>query len=323
MIKRPLIIDCDPGTDDAQCIMMLQASGLFDIVGITATHGNVPLEYTSKNALFLSNYYGINCPVCKGANERLIARLPRAEYVHGGNGLGGFDYSLDGLEFCQTPAWDFIWEQAVKFNGELELIAIGPLTNVAIAIMKHPELPKLVKKLVIMGGGATAGNATPLAEFNIYQDPHAAEIILQAGFADFTVVDLDCCLSAYLNAEDQEKLRNVPDNNSIAPLIKKMVSFHDEMQNRVKGTPEEEKLKKFRDRMVFCDATAAAILIDPTLAPVRDCFMLCETSGEKAAGQTIIDRLGFAGRTNVHLALPVNREKFVQMYFDALKTYER
>ena len=163
MIKRPLIIDCDPGTDDAQCIMMLNACGLFDIRGIAPVHGNVPLEFTSKNALFLSKYYGINRPVYKGAEERLIVRLPRAEYVHGSNGLGGFEYDLNGLNFAQGKAWDFLYEEAVKQKGQLELVAIGPLTNIAITIMKHPDFPKLIKKFVIMGGARTAGNATPVS----------------------------------------------------------------------------------------------------------------------------------------------------------------
>ena len=152
MLKRPLIIDCDPGIDDAECLMMVQGSGLFDIRGITAVHGNVPLSHTANNALFLSKLFDMNCPVYLGAEEAMIQRLTRAEYVHGNNGMIDFDTTLpEGAAFAEGHAWDFIWEEAVRQNGELEILAVGPLTNLAIAIMKHPELPKLVKNLVIMG----------------------------------------------------------------------------------------------------------------------------------------------------------------------------
>lgn len=322
MIKRPLIIDCDPGTDDAQCIMMLNACGLFDIRGITPVHGNVPLEFTSKNALFLSKYYGINRPVYKGAEERLIVRLPRAEYVHGSNGLGGFEYDLNGLNFADGKAWDFLYEEAVKQKGQLELVAIGPLTNIAITIMKHPDFPKLIKKFVIMGGARTAGNATPLAEFNIYQDPHAAEIVFKAGFEDFTVVDLQCCMTAYLTKEEEEKLGTTPKNNSLCGLMRQVVRHRQENLRKLKGTKYNDLAEQERKKMVFCDAAAAAVMIDPTISEYQDYYMMCETRGDKTFGQTVIDRLGLAGTTNVHLALGVDRDRFRQLYFDCLKKYE-
>ena len=109
-----------------------------------------------------------------------------------------------GFEVPEQLTWDFIWEEAVKQNGELEIIAIGPLTNLAIAVMKYPQLPKLVKKLVIMGGAAGSGNFGVYSEYNIAQDPHACEIVLQAGFPDFTMVDLNACHMVYLTKEEAD-----------------------------------------------------------------------------------------------------------------------
>ena len=322
MSKRPLIIDCDPGTDDAQCIMMLAASGLFDIKGITATHGNVPLSMTSVNALYLAHLLGIDCPVYKGAEQALIMRLPRAENVHGAGGLGGYEFSAEGLEFASGKARDFLYETAVECDGELEICAIGPLTNLAITVMKHPDFPSLVKKLVIMGGARTEGNMTPLAEFNVYQDPHACEIVLQAGFKDFVVVDYQACKTAYLDRAEQEKICNVSDKNTFAPLLKAYMKHRDNSIKEAVGTVYEEKFARMAEKMVFCDAAAAAVLIDESVATYQPVYMMCETQGEKTMGCTVIDKYGLSGMTNVKLCVGLDRDKYAKMYFDCLEKYE-
>ncbi len=321
MIKRPLIIDTDPGVDDAECLMLVQGSGKFDIRGITAVHGNVPLSATANNALFLSKMYGIDCPVYKGAENALIARKTRAEFVHGVNGMASFDTTLpEGAQFAEGHAWDFIWEEAVAQNGELEILALGPLTNLAIAVMKHPELPKLVKNLVIMGGAAGNGNAGVYTEFNVGQDPHACDIILQAGFANLTMVDLNACGTAFLNKEECEKLAALGDKNTFGPLatamLKKEEVFRTSMESRGKTIYNA-------DRHTVIDGAAGAILIDPSIAQTVDKFVTCDVVGELTTGQTIIDWLGFAPFKNVHWTLGLDREAFVKLYFDCLKSYDK
>ena len=322
MKKIPLIIDCDPGKDDALCIMLLGASEKYDVRGITAVHGNVPLEKTAANALFLSSYYGINCPVYRGAEAAILVRPERASYVHGENGLAGYEYSLDGLEYAEGHAWDFQYETAKACAGELEIVAVGPLTNLAITILKHPDFAGLVKRLVVMGGGATAGNTSPLAEFNFQQDPHAAEIVLQAGFKDLTIVDLDCCYSAWLNREEQQIMAELPETNKIHGLIRQIMEH--------KKISDENIIRKHGknhggdriNHMIICDATAAAVAIDPTLAQYWDVYMVCETEGELTMGQAIIDRLGFARKTNVHLAMNMDRDRYAALFMEGLKHYE-
>ncbi len=321
MIKRPLIIDTDPGIDDAECIMLVNGSGQFDIRGITATHGNVTLENTANNALFLSELFGINCPVYKGARQALIERPERAESYHGINGMAGFDTTLpEGAQFGEGHAWDFIWEEAVAQNGRLEILALGPLTNLAIAVMKHPELPKLVKNLVVMGGSRGNGNAGIYTECNASLDPHAFEIVLQAGFPDLTIVDLTACKSTYLEDADREKVMALGDKNTFGPLAATILSAEKEFRNSIANS---KKTIFPRDRHAVIDGAAGAVLIDPTLGQYVDKFVTCDVVGELTKGQTIIDWLGFAPFKNVHWTLGLDCERFTKLYFDCVKSYDK
>ncbi len=319
MAKRPLIIDCDPGVDDAQCIMLLNACGEFDIRGITPVHGNVSLRSTGRNALFLNELLGIGCAVARGAENALIMRLPRAEYAHGGNGLGGYEYTLKEEKFDPLSAWDFIYEQAKLFPGELELIAVGPLTNIALAVKIHPEVVTLVKQITIMGGGATTGNSSPYAEFNVWQDPHAAEIVLKAGFKSLTLVDLDTCYTGYINLEEQDRLASLPATNKVSGFMKAIVEFRKEsVKNWKMG---EQQKKRFADKMIACDAVAAAICIDPSIAVIEDRFIFCECRGPLTYGQTVVDWNGSMGEPNTHLARSIDRDRYVELLFKCVDFY--
>lgn len=322
MAKRPLIVDFDPGTDDAVCLMMLQGSGKFDILGLCPVHGNVPYSLTSENALFLNRYYGINAPVLTGAKEALICRRERAEMAHGNDGLGGFPHEKSGEVTDKKYAWEFVWEMANKYPGELEIIAVGPLTNIAIAVRLHPELVDLVKQIVIMGGGASGGNHSPWGEFNIWQDPHAAEICFKAGFKRFVVVDLDACRTGWLNEEEMNVLENLPAGNTIAPLMKHQVESH-RMFVEQWTFPSEEERELHRKCLGDCDGVAAATLIDDSIAEMEDRYMFCECRGELTSGQTVIDWLGFVAPANVKLVRRVDRDKYAEFYLNAVKSYDK
>lgn len=322
MNRIPLIIDCDPGTDDAMCIMVLGASSKYEIKGITAVHGNVPLQHTAENALFLSHYYGIDCPVYRGAQQALIVRNERAAYVHGGNGLADYEYSTEGLSYAEGYAWDFLYRSAKEYAGELEILACGPLTNLAVTIIKYPDFASFVKRLVIMGGAAHSGNTSPLAEFNFQQDPHAVQVVLQAGFKDVTIVDLDCCNTAWLNPEEQKTMAALPVNNRIHGLLAQIMEHKVISDANIIRVHGERAGRDRAARMVVCDAVAAAIAVDPSLAQYWDVFMVCETEGGQTAGQSVIDRLGLSGRTNVHLAMNMDRDRYAALFMNSLKHYE-
>ena len=244
MKKIPLIMDCVLRNDAVPCIEMLEASEKYHLMGITAVYGETPPED-------LSRWSGAVRPVYQGAAKPLLTPEPAQTDTAG------------RVPFAAGYAWDFIYNTAADHPGELELIAAGPLTNIAIAVLKHPDMAGLVKRLIIRGGAATVGDAAPLAEKNFYQDPHAAQIVLEAGFRDIVVVDLDCCRTAL---------------NAIAP---------------------SDGVDAYTD-------LAAAAAISPEIVSYRDVYMVCETTGGKTAGQSIIDRLGISGKTNVHLAEKVD-----------------
>ena len=214
----------------------------------------------------------------------------------------------------------FVWEEAVKQNGELEILAIGPLTNLAIAVMKYPQLPKLVKKLVIMGGAAGSGNFGVYSEYNIAQDPHACEIVLQAGFADLTMVDLNACHMVYLTKEEANALRTLPESNKFAALAKRMMEHED--SNRAKLEERGQGTFVSEDHYT-CDPVAAAVIIDESIGQYVEKYVFCDCVGEMTTGQTVIDWLGFAPFKNVKIPVAMDREKFVKLYFDCVKSYDK
>lgn len=183
MDKRiPVIIDTDPGIDDALAILLAASCERLELVGLTPVAGNVCAAHTFKNALDLADYLELGCPVAKGAEHQLTIQCPgSASDVHGETGLGNVVLPPAKQLYDSRPAWDFIYDTAKARGGELVLIAIGPLTNIALCIQKHPDVKNYIKQIVIMGGGVSGGNRTPFAEFNFWVDPPAAGVVFRSG----------------------------------------------------------------------------------------------------------------------------------------------
>ena len=185
--KRKIIIDTDPGQDDALAILLALASPELEVLGIAAVAGNVPLALTEKNARKICELAGKpKTRVFAGAIRPLLRQLVTAEEVHGKTGLNGPDLPEPTMPLEDKHAVDFIVETLMQeANGSVTLCALGPLTNVALALIREPRIAPRIKEIVLMGGGFfEGGNVTPTAEFNIYVDPHAAEIVLKSGVPD-------------------------------------------------------------------------------------------------------------------------------------------
>src|ERR1051326_6059344 len=181
-VPQRVIIDTDPGVDDALALLLAMRSPELKIEGITAVAGNVPLELTLPNALRMVKIAGrTELPVAAGARDPLVRRLVTAAYAHGENGLGGAVFPEPKTRPIPEPAAHFIRRLVRKYPGEVTLITIGPLTNVGVALRGDPELAGMVRGLVMMGGSLSGGNITPAAEFNVYVDPEAARIVFQSG----------------------------------------------------------------------------------------------------------------------------------------------
>jgi purine nucleosidase/pyrimidine-specific ribonucleoside hydrolase len=230
-----VVLDMDPGIDDALALILALKSPEVQILGITTVAGNAPVEMTSANARRVLEYLNAeNIPVAMGAANPLRHPLDDALSYHGPNGLGSCDLPPPKLPLYPAKAWDFLAQSVLDAPGEITLVATGPLTNAAHAFELHPELPGLLARLVLMGGayGLTPygkGNRTPFAEFNIWQDPEAAHIVFNCG-ADIFAIGLDvtmdpaaCLTSQHLK---QIKTGHAPAAHLAAQLVEYDVKYH-------------------------------------------------------------------------------------------------
>lgn len=310
MNKIPLIIDCDPGIDDLFAIMMMDSCDQYEIKGVTPVGGNQSYDKTTKNALDIVDYIGIDCFVARGA-DKTITRRPfvGAPHIHGESGLGTLTLPPAKREFDPRYAWDAIYDEAVKANGDLEILAIGPLTNIAIAVIKYPQLPKLVKRLVIMGGSAGVGNTLPHAEFNIVCDPEACQIVFNAGF-DMTMFGLSATFQPLLEKEFFDAMAAIP--TRIQPVFDAMAVDFKELIDRLSE----------RCGGAIHDAIAAAYLMDASVAKVENHFVTTELHSELMKGTTLVDyRRSLGKKPNCDVAVTVDEAKFKSMMLDMVKYY--
>jgi len=251
---RKVLLDMDPGIDDALALILALKSPEVQVLGITTVAGNAPVEMTSTNARRVLECLNIeSIPVAMGAANPLNHRLEDALGYHGPDGLGNCNLPPPEQPLNPAKAWDFLARSVLDTPGEIALIAAGPLTNVARAFKLHPELPGLLARLVLMGGayGLTPygrGNRTPYAEFNIWQDPEAAHIVFNSGANVFAVgldvtMDPEACLTG--RHLEQMKTRHTPAAHLVAQLVEYEVKYH--------------------GRCPMHDPLALAVLLDPSL----------------------------------------------------------
>jgi purine nucleosidase len=270
-----VIIDTDPGVDDAFALLLALRSPELTIEAITAVAGNVPLALTLPNALRMVEIAGrTDLPVAAGAATPLVRRLITATYVHGENGLGGAVFPEPTTKPVLNSAAEMIREVVRKYPGEVTLITIGPLTNIAGALNADPELAHMVKGLVMMGGSLSGGNITPAAEFNIYVDPEAARIVFQSGIP-ITMVGLDVTRKTSLTDEHVRTLE----------AAKNPVS-------RAAATIGRDAVNRNRDRGYVVgpnmhDSLAMAAFLEPSILQYQDYYVDVETTGELTAGETL------------------------------------
>ena len=230
-----MLIDCDPGLDDA--IALLAAAHLTDLVGITTVNGNVGIEHTTHNALAVAQVSGRDIPVHRGAERPLIAPTIDAAYVHGPTGLGSVEIPDLKRDIDSDDAVGFILDMARSVD-DLQLVAVGPLTNIALALRRDPSLPSRLGGFTIMGGGAHIGNVTAVAEFNVWADPEAAAIVFRE-FPMTTMVGLDVTHRVLMGATDRDRMRAAggPAATLAADLLDFAVARADEIAGRNGADP--------------------------------------------------------------------------------------
>jgi inosine-uridine nucleoside N-ribohydrolase len=270
-----VIIDTDPGVDDALALLLAMSSPELKIEGLTPVAGNVPLDLTLPNALRMVEVAGrTDIPVAAGARGPLLRRLVTAQYAHGENGLGGAVFPEPKLKPIADAAAIFIRQIVRTYPGEITLIAIGPLTNVATALNSDPELAGMIRRVVMMGGSLSGGNITPAAEFNVYVDPEAARIVFQSGIP-ITMVGLDVTRRTSLTEDHVRILEGAhnPISQGAAKVARNAVNRHRE-QGFLVGPNMHDSL-------------AVAAFLDPSLLTWRDFYVDVETAGELTAGETV------------------------------------
>lgn len=270
-----VIIDTDPGVDDALALLLAMRSPELKIEGITAVAGNVPLELTLPNALRMVDVAGrSDIPVAAGAKGPLLRRLVTATYAHGENGLGGAVFPEPRAKAVGEPAAEFIRKIVRKYPGEVTLITIGPLTNVATALQADSELAGMVRGLVMMGGSLSGGNITPAAEFNIYVDPEAARIVFQSGIP-LTMVGLDVTRKTSLTEEHVRRLET--GQNAVSQAAGKIA----------RKALEHWRERGFVSGPNMHDSLAVAGFLHPSLLKFDEYYVDVETTGELTAGETL------------------------------------
>lgn len=270
-----VIIDTDPGVDDAFALLLAMCSPELKVEAICAVAGNVPLNFTLPNALRMVEIAGrTDIPVAAGASAPLMRRLVTATYAHGENGLGGVVFPDPKLSPVPEPASEVIRAIVRKYPHEVTLITLGPLTNVATALRIDPELAPLVRGVVMMAGSLSGGNITPAAEFNVYVDPEAARVVFQSGIP-LTMVGLDVTRHTALTDEHVRVLQSA--NTPVADAAAK-IARHAIDNVRERG---------FLVGPNMHDSLAVAAFLDPSILKWKEYYVDIETTGELTAGETL------------------------------------
>lgn len=278
-MKHPIIIDTDPGQDDAVAILLALASPEIEVLGITAVAGNVPLALTEINARKICELAGRpDVKVYSGAIRPMVRRLVTAEHVHGRTGLDGPVLPDPTMALQEQHAVDFIIETLMERPaGTVTLCTLGPLTNIALAIVREPRIASRIKRIIAMGGGFfEGGNVTPAAEFNIYVDPQAARVVLDSDIP-VTLIPLDCTHQALTTAARVAKFRAMA--NRSGPATAALLDFFERFDEQKYGT----------DGGPLHDPCVIAWLLKPELFNSRDVNVAVECESELTMGMTVVD----------------------------------
>ncbi len=307
--RIPIWLDTDPGVDDAMAMALLFALAAYDVKGVSAVAGNVELEKTFENARNLTAFFGRkDVPVYAGAARPLFREPRTASFVHGENGLGNVQLPKSDAPVETVPAWDALYEAAKAADGELVLVAVGPLTNVALALSKHGSLAKLLKQIVIMGGSASWGNASPAAEANIFADPEAASTVFQSG-VPLVMCGLDMTLKTVMSPAELDELGRL---NPTAKFLRDAAQ-HGLAYSQAHGI----------DGMALHDPTAVLYPLYPDLFSGEEAGVAVETKGTATYGKTVTDLYSdkqFPFK-NALVLLDVQKAKLFETVRELLKRY--
>jgi purine nucleosidase len=309
-MKRKFFIDTDTASDDAVALIIALRHSDIDVVGIGVVAGNVPLEMGVQNALYTRELCESNVPVYVGAGKPLVRELRTAQFVHGNDGMGDIGLDLVGRQPNVGNAIDELIKSANEFEGVLELVTLGPLTNIALALQKDPSIAKKIKRCVVMGAVADhIGNVTPVAEFNMWVDPEAVEVVLQSGMnLEFVGWDISRKFAVITQAESA----------MLRAMDTTFATFTVDIQRVLEKFCENETQLAGFD---LPDPIAIAYAINSSVADeVRNMHLVVETQSPATEGMVVMDTLGIMHQTpNALVVTSARHDVFMSMLMDALE----
>ena len=308
-MPKKILFDTDPGIDDACAILLALASPELSLEGLSVIHGNCSLDQGTTNALsILELANASHIPVAKGCELPLVQPSLLAPETHGDTGLGYAKLPNPQSKPISQHGIDFLIETILAAPGEITLVAIAPLTNVALAIRKEPRIVEALKEIIIMGGAIRhEGNTTALAEFNTYVDPHAAQIVYQAGIPT-TLVPLDVTYQCILTPGDVKRLQKIdsPITKFVADATRFYMEFHDEYQKI--------------DGCVINDPLALALTFAPELCTYQELPVEVDLSGGISMGKTVADFYNYGKKPpNIKVALGVRARDFIDLFVERIE----
>lgn len=277
-MARPLIIDCDPGVDDAIAILLaLAVPDRLRLLGITTVAGNVPLDLTQRNARQICELAGRpDVNVYAGCPRPLLRSLHTAAEIHGATGLQGAALLEPTMPLQPQHGVDFLIEQLMQAEQPITLAVLGPMTNIAIALIKQPQILQNIAEIVIMGGAVTQGNITSSAEFNLYVDPHAAQVVFDSG-AQITLIPLDTTHQLLTTPARLEAIRQL--GTPVAKAAAGMLAYYGMPDSQRYGLPGAP----------LHDPCVIAYLLAPSLFTTQAVHVAVETQGTHTLGRTVVD----------------------------------
>lgn len=293
MSKRPIIIDTDPGIDDALALAIALFSEELEVRLITTVAGNVSLENVTENVLHLLALFGKEVPVAKGSAQPLIVDFVDASNVHGKTGMEGYDFPQPTQKVLDEHAVNAMRRVIMESSEPVTLVPIATLTNLALLFAMYPEVKKNIREIVMMGGSASRGNKGVMSEFNVATDPEAAQMVFQSG-VPIVMAGLDVGWKALVLPEDSEAIKDMGKVGDMA--------YH--LFKRYRGGSFSTGLKMY-------DSCAIAYLLCPELFTVEETYVGVELHGTMTAGCTVVDLKGYLGKTpNAKVCMDIDGEKF-------------
>lgn len=304
-----IILDCDPGHDDAIAIMLAGRSEKIKLLGVTVSSGNQRIEKTAQNALNVCEYLGLNIPVAIGCAHPIVKEVEVCEKIHGESGLDGFTFPKNKISFDSRHAVSFIIETILKEKEPVTMVVTGPLTNLALALRLEPKIKNNIKKIVIMGGSYQMGNVSPASEFNILCDPEAAHIVVSSNLPLY-MITLDVTRKVLCYEEIIKRIQQI--NNKASDLFTKLMKVFNENQKLVFGY----------EGAPLHDPVTIASLIDDKLVSFKHVNTEIDLSHGPSYGRTNSDMFDYLKKEkNTYVSYDIDVEKFWNIVNESISKY--